>query len=212
MPKINRAYKITEYIFRYTVENHGAGKIMMGKNNFSYLLLLSTMIFIRVSKHAVKLPPLTFFSFLLAVPQKGYGMEDGAFCGVYDGHGRYGHIVSKMVNSHLPSLILSQKNAPAEINKIENGDDNTPSNFNTVEDDLAPKNFQKWKRAIVSAFMVMDKQVKLQENLDCSCSGTTAVVVIRQVNKINTQISLFIFIFVMRTSITKTINRVKVLS
>lgn len=139
-------------------------------------------------------------------------MEDGAFCGVYDGHGRYGHIVSKMVNSHLPSLILSQKNAPAEINKIENGDDNTPSNFNTVEDDLAPKNFQKWKRAIVSAFMVMDKQVKLQENLDCSCSGTTAVVVIRQVNKINTQISLFIFIFVMRTSITKTINRVKVLS
>nr|AFK42819.1 unknown [Lotus japonicus] len=111
---------------------------------------------------------------------QGYGMEDGAFCGVYDGHGRYGHIVSKMVNSHLPSLILSQGNAPVEINKIENGDDNTPSNFNTVEDDLAPKNFQKWKRAIVSAFMVMDKLVKLQENLDCSCSGTTAVVVIRQ--------------------------------
>lgn len=78
MPKINRAYKITEYIFRYTVENHGAGKIMMGKNNFSYLLLLSTMIFIRVSKHAVKLPPLTFFflfSLLFLKRVTGWKME-----------------------------------------------------------------------------------------------------------------------------------------
>ncbi|KAK7291011.1 hypothetical protein RIF29_05848 [Crotalaria pallida] len=90
---------------------------------------------------------------------QGYGMQDGAFCGVFDGHGRNGHVVSKMVNYHLSSLILSQKNSIAKTGAID---------------------FQKWKEAIVSAFKVMDKEVKLQENLDLSCSGTTAVVVIRQ--------------------------------
>ncbi|RDY14029.1 putative protein phosphatase 2C 75 [Mucuna pruriens] len=102
---------------------------------------------------------------------EGYGIEGGAFCGVYDGHGRNGHIVSKIVNNRLSSLILDQKN----------GYDNTPKNHvDTVKEDLDPKNFKKWKEAIVSAFKVMDKEVKLQHNLDCSCSGTTAVVIIKQ--------------------------------
>jgi len=45
-------------------------------------------------------------------------------------------------------------------------------------------NFQKWKEAIVSAFKVMEKEFKLQHNLDCSGSGTTAVVIIKQVKKL----------------------------
>ncbi|GAU26962.1 hypothetical protein TSUD_06340 [Trifolium subterraneum] len=99
---------------------------------------------------------------------KGYGIEDGAFCGVYDGHGRNGHIVSKIVNNSLPSLILNQKNAIEEINGV----DNKQYQFS--------KYFLNMKEAILGAFKVMDEEVKLQENLDCSCSGTTAVVVIRQ--------------------------------
>ncbi|KAK2398759.1 hypothetical protein P8452_06121 [Trifolium repens] len=103
---------------------------------------------------------------------KGYGIEDGAFCGVYDGHGRNGHIVSKIVNNSLPSLILSQKNAIEEIDTTKNGVDNKQNQFS--------KKFLNMKEAILGAFKVMDEEVKLQENLDCSCSGTTAVVVIRQ--------------------------------
>jgi len=58
------------------------------------------------------------------------------------------------------------------------------NHVDTVEDDSSlNKNFQEWREAILDGFRVMDKEVKLQENLDCSCSGTTAVVVIRQVNK-----------------------------
>ncbi|KAG5034056.1 hypothetical protein JHK87_008966 [Glycine soja] len=34
------------------------------------------------------------------------------------------------------------------------------------------------KEAILDASRVMNKEIKLQENLDCSCSGTTAVVAI----------------------------------
>ena len=98
-------------------------------------------------------------------------MEDGAFCGVFDGHGRNGHIVSQTVNSRLSSLILNQKDiAHAKIDTI-------------VEDDSSTsKNFQEWREAILCAFRVMDKEVQQQESLDFSCSGTTAIVVIRQVN------------------------------
>ncbi|XP_027333734.1 probable protein phosphatase 2C 72 [Abrus precatorius] len=106
---------------------------------------------------------------------QGYGMEDEAFCGVYDGHGKNGHIVSKIVNNRLSSLILSQKNIIENIDKIENG-----NHVDRMKEVSVAKNFKKWKEVIVSAFRVMDKEVKLQGNLDCSCSGTTAVVVIKQ--------------------------------
>jgi len=113
-------------------------------------------------------------------------MEDGTFCGVYDGHGGNGHRVSKIVSSRLSSLILDQKNVLEKIDAIENGYYNTiPENHvGTMKKDSAANNFQKWKEAIVSAFKVMEKEVKLQHNLDCSSSGTTAVVIIKQVRKI----------------------------
>ncbi|CAL5431830.1 unnamed protein product [Camellia sinensis] len=97
-------------------------------------------------------------------------MEDGAFCGVFDGHGKNGHPVSKLVRNKLPSLLLNQKNALTKINKERvDGETMVPN-----------KTFHKWKEACISAFKAMDKEIKLLESLDCSCSGTTAVVVIRQ--------------------------------
>ena len=61
-----------------------------------------------------------FFSFPF-FSQKGYGMEDGTFFGVYDEHGGNGHKVSKIVSSRLSSLILDQKNVLEKIDAIENG-------------------------------------------------------------------------------------------
>ena len=91
--------------------------------------------------------------------------------------------MSKIVNNRLCSLIVDQKKVHANIEKK-----NSISHVETVEDEssaLLNKNFQEWKEAILDGFRVMDKEVKLQENLDCSCSGTTAVIVIRQVNQVN---------------------------
>ncbi|KAK7311413.1 hypothetical protein RJT34_09545 [Clitoria ternatea] len=110
-----------------------------------------------------------------AILCQGYGAEAAAFCGVYDGHGRNGDTVSKIVNRRLSSLILNQKNVHAKMEK------KTLNQVDMIEEDSAPnKNLQEWREAILSGFRVMEKEVKLQENLDCSCSGTTAVVVIRQ--------------------------------
>lgn len=100
-------------------------------------------------------------------------------CGVFDGHGKNGHIVSKLVNSRLPSLILSQKNGLAQINAAAADDHQNFQNHEIVPS----KSFHIWKEACIGAFKVMDKEIKLQESLDFSCSGTAAVVVIRQVKR-----------------------------
>lgn len=103
---------------------------------------------------------------------KGYGMEDGVFCGVFDGHGKNGEIVSKLVRSRLPSLILNQKNEFAKFYASDR-----------LKGEMSPnKQVLKWEEAFISAFKVMDKEIKLVEKLDTSCSGTTAVVAIKQVN------------------------------
>ncbi|KAH0926836.1 hypothetical protein HID58_019092, partial [Brassica napus] len=56
-------------------------------------------------------------------------MEDTVFCGVFDGHGPYGH-----------TLLTS----------------------------------------IVKAYRFMDKELKMQVDVDCLCSGTTAVTMVKQ--------------------------------
>ncbi|KAK8292164.1 hypothetical protein V6Z11_D06G103100 [Gossypium hirsutum] len=75
-----------------------------------------------------------------------------------------------MVRNRLPSLLVSQKYGVAKLEPTPESD-----NGRRPRKDLV-----KWKQACVSAFKVMDKEIKLQHNLDCSTSGTTAVVVVRQ--------------------------------
>ncbi|XP_022865422.1 probable protein phosphatase 2C 72 [Olea europaea var. sylvestris] len=115
-----------------------------------------------------------------AILYQGYGIEDGAFCGVFDGHGKNGHIVSKLVRNRLPLLLLNQRNA---IAKISTSAIYTSSlkRSGSVNGELVPsKNFMKWKEAGLSAFKVMDKELKLLDKFDFCCSGTTAVVVVKQ--------------------------------
>ncbi|XP_075508268.1 putative protein phosphatase 2C 72 [Primulina tabacum] len=111
-----------------------------------------------------------------AILYQGYGIEDGAFCGVFDGHGKNGHIVSKLVRNRLPSLLLNQRNAIAKITSspINNAQNETHNKSEPT------KNFFKWKEACLSAFKAMDKEIKILDSVDCSCSGTTAVVAVKQ--------------------------------
>ncbi|CAL8996138.1 unnamed protein product [Prunus brigantina] len=119
-----------------------------------------------------------------AILYQGYGLEAEAFCGVFDGHGRFGHQVSQLVRSNLPSLLQGQMKALDQQAIAVAEDDDSKNHIDRIEtesEDSEPsKKFHKWKEAFVSSFKVMDKEIKLQENLDSSCSGTTAVVVIKQ--------------------------------
>lgn len=114
-----------------------------------------------------------------AVLCQGYGAADGVLCGVFDGHGKNGHKVSKMVRRRLPVLLLDQMNALVEENSDK--DNNSSENQETTSHDLSSDGkCQKWEDACVTSFEEMDKEIKLMRTLDSSFSGTTAVVVLKQ--------------------------------
>ncbi|OVA11738.1 Protein phosphatase 2C (PP2C)-like domain [Macleaya cordata] len=116
-----------------------------------------------------------------AIICQGFGMEDGAFCGVFDGHGQNGQIASKLVRNGLPALLLDQKNALSSLNSVSNEDDYVEDEGRILDGELVSNSiFDEWRKACIGAYKVMDKELKLQENLDCSCSGTTAVTIIKQ--------------------------------
>lgn len=107
---------------------------------------------------------------------------------MFDGHGKNGHTVSEMVRNRLPLLLLNLDNAASKIHaqveqeyEFQNPCNDFTGRESEAEAVPIPDNFQKWKEDISSSFKAMDKEIKLQENLDCACSGTTAVVIIRQV-------------------------------
>ncbi|KAJ7015487.1 protein phosphatase 2C 6 [Populus alba x Populus x berolinensis] len=119
--------------------------------------------------------------------------NDTLFCGVFDGHGPYGHLVAKKVRDSLP-LILSTRwnsaqhsclpNAPpaaATTNSDEAVDDES---FDSLEVDETgkqlPDMYLPLKKSLLKAFKLMDKELKLHPTIDCFCSGTTAVTLIKQ--------------------------------
>lgn len=115
--------------------------------------------------------------------------ENISFLGVFDGHGPYGHLVSKRVRDSLPSLLMNQWEelllaewpGPATSNDFEVGDSNKLCNDS--DGDMhkeESKMFAAWKESHLRAFKVMDKELKLHPILDCFCSGTTAVTILKQ--------------------------------
>lgn len=115
-----------------------------------------------------------------AVLCQGYGLEDGVLCGVFDGHGEYGHKVSKIVRERLPVLLLAQMNAVTDAG-MELYESFSENQETTNYDDLPSKRKNLvWQKACVNAFEKMDEEIKLTRKLDSSFSGTTAVVVLKQ--------------------------------
>ncbi|XP_057525182.1 probable protein phosphatase 2C 12 [Amaranthus tricolor] len=108
-----------------------------------------------------------------AVLCQGYGSEEGVFCGVFDGHGKKGHLVSKAIRTRLPLLLLDQKNkSVSDQVKNRNESDESGSSPN--------KQLNEWKQACFNAFEEMDEEIKMVEKVDYSFSGSTAVVVLKQ--------------------------------
>jgi len=121
---------------------------------------------------------------------QGFGMEDGVFCGVFDGHGRCGQFISKLVRDYLPFMILSHRNA---LLMGSDDDDDDPafsdasasasasSTDGSGQSSPAPAQLlEEWREACANAFEAMDKELKLQANVDSNFSGTTAVCAIKQ--------------------------------
>uniref|UniRef100_M8BPM6 protein-serine/threonine phosphatase n=1 Tax=Aegilops tauschii TaxID=37682 RepID=M8BPM6_AEGTA len=141
--------------------------------------MTSTLI---VSQHLLKNSP-------------NFGSKDGTiFCGVFDGHGPQGHLVSKMVRDLLP-VKLSANIARDEYKELSNnrvtngtteGDavqtvvEDTDATLGAVENGGYPEIFTALRTSFLRAFYVMDRDLKSHKNIDCLFSGTTAVTLIKQ--------------------------------
>ncbi|KAL6139345.1 hypothetical protein ACLB2K_064622 [Fragaria x ananassa] len=124
---------------------------------------------------------------------------DTIFCGVFDGHGPYGHMVAKRVRDSLPLKLSS--NWEVNINSEEvlkeispntagslNSDDaaivpvdeDFRASIDSEESEKHPEIFHTLKESFLKAFRVMDRELRIQPSIDCFCSGTTAVTLVKQ--------------------------------
>jgi hypothetical protein len=89
-------------------------------------------------------------------------LKGGVFCGVFDGHGPHGHTVAQLVRDFLPQKLAS--------------------NLKSLKTSVHEKIFlPMWKELFLKSFMMMDQELQQKPNIDCFCSGTTAVTLVREV-------------------------------
>ncbi|KAK8926064.1 putative protein phosphatase 2C 73 [Platanthera zijinensis] len=112
-----------------------------------------------------------------------FGGEKGTlFCGVFDGHGPYGHKVAGHVSKNLPSklsLLLKQPSFP-EGNK---GDADLRSNTSSESHEAGKHDsgiwLSSWKKTFTNAFEELDNELSTNTSIDCICSGATAVSIVK---------------------------------
>ncbi|CAN1219767.1 Probable protein phosphatase 2C 73 [Linum perenne] len=95
--------------------------------------------------------------------------EDMTFCGVFDGHGPWGHFVAKKVRETLPSYLLCnwQEETLAESSSLDLSD----------EVDLGSSDEEKCHRT----FAAVDQELEQDHGrIDSFYSGTTALTIVRQ--------------------------------
>ncbi|KAG0455366.1 hypothetical protein HPP92_024658 [Vanilla planifolia] len=126
---------------------------------------------------------------------ENFGSKMGTvFCGVFDGHGPYGHMVARKVRDSLPLKLNAQWEVNSEVMSLQNNI-STQASMNSekhlfawkmtktsidFDEEKLPEFFITLKESFLKAFKTMDKELKLHPNIDCFCSGTTAVTIVKQ--------------------------------
>ncbi|KAG7591866.1 PPM-type phosphatase domain [Arabidopsis thaliana x Arabidopsis arenosa] len=117
--------------------------------------------------------------------------SDTVLCGVFDGHGPFGHMVSKRVRDMLPFTLSTQ--LKTTLRKEQSGSKNGLESATCVDEEqwfelqpnekegkLFPEMYLPLKRALLKTCQQMDKDLKMHPTINCFCSGTTSVTVIKQ--------------------------------
>lgn len=95
------------------------------------------------------------------------------FCGIFDGHGPWGHIVSKRVRETVPSSLLCNWQETLASTSIG-------MDFE-LQFDREVHQFEVWKESYLKTYAVIDQELKQHRGIDSSSSGTTALTIIKQV-------------------------------
>ncbi|KAK1290565.1 putative protein phosphatase 2C 33 [Acorus calamus] len=121
---------------------------------------------------------------------------DSVFCGVFDGHGPFGHMVARKVRDSLPLKLSALWEVDTDSGLRENSTteqgsiyieetasvrlDEETGGLDLEENGKHPEICQVLKESFLKAFKTMDKELKVHPNINCFCSGTTAVTLVKQ--------------------------------
>ncbi|KAE8691246.1 putative protein phosphatase 2C 33 [Hibiscus syriacus] len=121
---------------------------------------------------------------------------DTVFCGVFDGHGPYGHLVAKRVRDRLPLKLSAHwdvnmssedafgSNAAGSTNSEDmdllSVDEESRASEDLKETEKYPDIFEMLKGCFLKAYKAMDRELRMHPSVDCFCSGTTAVTLVKQ--------------------------------
>ncbi|XP_024192970.1 probable protein phosphatase 2C 34 [Rosa chinensis] len=98
--------------------------------------------------------------------------EDMIFCGVFDGHGQWGHLVSKRVRQSMPSSLLCNWQETLSLTSLD-------LNFK-MEMDRNLHRYDTWKQSLLKTYAAIDQELKHSAKIDSYRSGTTALTIIKQ--------------------------------
>ncbi|KAF7064781.1 hypothetical protein CFC21_071026 [Triticum aestivum] len=122
----------------------------------------------------------------MAACQDFAGHKGQIFCGVFDGHGPLGRDVARHVRDSLPKKLSASLAPRAEDDALSSNSNADMDSFDksdcTSSSDTSEEHqlLSSWKSLIVKAFEDVDEELRQHSGIDCLCSGTTAVTVVRQ--------------------------------
>ncbi|XP_048325055.2 probable protein phosphatase 2C 34 [Ziziphus jujuba] len=98
--------------------------------------------------------------------------EDMIFCGIFDGHGAWGHFVAKAVRESMPpSLLCNWQETLAQTSLDQDLD---------LESDKKHHRFNIWKHSYIKTCAAIDQELERHRKIDSFHSGTTALTIVRQ--------------------------------
>ncbi|XP_027365522.1 probable protein phosphatase 2C 34 isoform X1 [Abrus precatorius] len=98
--------------------------------------------------------------------------EDMIFCGIFDGHGPWGHFVAKRVRELMPQSLLCNWQETLSQTSLDPDID--------IEKEKKQHRFNIWKHSYLKTCTAVDRELKQNRKIDSFFSGTTALSIVRQ--------------------------------
>ncbi|KAK7269391.1 hypothetical protein RIF29_22117 [Crotalaria pallida] len=98
--------------------------------------------------------------------------EDMMFCGIFDGHGSWGHFVAKRVRESMPPSLLCNWQETLSQTSLDQDID--------VETEKKQHRFNIWKHSYLKTCAAIDQELEQNRKIDSFFSGTTALSIVRQ--------------------------------
>ncbi|KAE9615943.1 hypothetical protein Lal_00017532 [Lupinus albus] len=94
--------------------------------------------------------------------------EDMIFCGIFDGHGPWGHFVAKRVRKSMPSTLLCNWQEIIAQTSLD------------LDYEKKEHQFNIWKHSYLKTCAAIDQDLEHYRKIDSFYSGTTALSIVRQ--------------------------------